>query len=184
MQHVTLAKIRNTSQPPGAGRSFQKRETPEFTHTNDPRLQNSGAWKPRPQNGTSEPRKDESKARRYTSRVAARPRGGTDHRPQPRHSMLVRHSRHHPRLRTADAAYGPGGAHGAARGAASATRRRPVTTEARSSGNGSMRRSWGPWCGSRCRGWCCVAGGGAGNWPAAGGARTRAVVRPLRACAS
>lgn len=44
--------------------------------------------------------------RRYRSRTAARPGGGTDHGHQPRLHAFERHGRHHPRRSNAGAAYG------------------------------------------------------------------------------
>lgn len=65
--------------------------------------------------------KAEFGARRYASRVAARPLGGTGHRPQPRYFGLVRRGRHRPRLRAATAAHGPQRTRGPAREASPAT---------------------------------------------------------------
>lgn len=45
--------------------------------------------------------------RRYRSRSAARPGGGTAHRHRPRVLGFDRQGRYHPRLRAAAAAYGP-----------------------------------------------------------------------------
>lgn len=58
--------------------------------------------------------------RRYVSRSAARPYGGTHHRHWPRLHAFERLGWYHPRRSSAGAAYGPHFAHGAAREAASA----------------------------------------------------------------
>lgn len=124
--HVALAEVRDTPQPPGArcGFSCAVRAVIRFPPPTRG-ITNCEVVNPSYRTVPQIRERSNSGVRRYRSRTAPGPGGGTVHRHWPRFLAFERHGRHHPRLRAAAAVHYPHRGHGAAREACSATGRRP-----------------------------------------------------------